>query len=90
MPSSRWIEKATIEDIAFWVISANQHPDHDSICSFRKRHLKTLAGLFVQVLKLCIEAGLVKLGHIDIGLDGTMARANASNHKAMINGAMGG
>jgi len=86
IPSSRRIEKATIEDIAFRVISANQHPDHDSICSFRKRHLKTLAGLFVQVLKLCRETGLVKLGHI--ALDGTKVRANASKHKAMSYGRM--
>ena len=86
VPSSRRIEKATIEDIAFRVISANQHPDHDSICSFRKRHLKTLAGLFVQVLKLCREAGLVKLGHV--ALDGTKVRANASKHKAMSYGRM--
>jgi len=86
VPSSRRIEKATIEDIAFRVISANQHPDHDSICSFRKRHLKTLADLFVQVLKLCREAGLVKLGHV--ALDGTKVRANASKHKAMSYGRM--
>jgi transposase len=86
VPSSRRIEKATIEDIAFRVISANQHPDHDSICSFRKSHLKTLSGLFVQVLKLCREAGLVKLGHV--ALDGTKVRANASKHKAMSYGRM--
>lgn len=81
VPSSRRIEKATYEDVAFRVVSANQHPDHDSICAFRKRHLKALAGLFVQVLTLCREAGLVKLGHV--ALDGTKVRANASKHKAM-------
>ncbi len=81
LPSSRRIEKSTYEDIAFRVIAANQHPDHDSLCEFRKRHLKALAGLFLQVLKLCREAGLVKLGHV--ALDGTKVRANASKHKAM-------
>ena len=59
--SSRKIEKATWEDIAYRVLSGNQQPDHDSIADFRRRHLKALAGMFVQVLKLCQEAGLVKL-----------------------------
>lgn len=86
MPSSRRMERASSEDVAFRVISANQHPDHDSICEFRKRHLKGLAGLFVQVLRLCREAGLVKLGHV--ALDGTKVRANASKHKAMSYGRM--
>jgi transposase len=80
-PSSRKIEKATYEDIAFRVLSGNQHPDHDSIASFRQRHLTALAALFSQVLLLCEKAGLVKLGHIAI--DGTKIRANASKHKAM-------
>lgn len=81
VPSSRKIERACAEDVAFRVIAANQHPDHDSICAFRKRHLEALAGLFVQVLKLCRESGLVKLGHVS--LDGTKVLANASKHKAM-------
>jgi transposase len=86
VPSSRQIEKRTHEDVAFRVIAANRHPDHDSICEFRKRHLKSLAGLFVQILRLCQEAGLVKLGHV--ALDGTKLRANASKHKAMSYGRM--
>jgi len=81
LPSSRRIERACVEDVAFRVLAANQRPDHDSICEFRKRHLKALAGLFLQVLKLCREAGLVKLGHVS--LDGSKVRANASKHKAM-------
>jgi transposase len=81
LPSSRKIERACSEDVAFRVIAANQRPDHDSICAFRKRHLKALAGLFLQVLKLCRESGLVKLGHV--ALDGTKVKANASKHKAM-------
>jgi transposase len=79
--SSRKLEKATYEDVAFRVLACNQHPDHDSIAEFRKRHLEELAGLFVQVLKLCERAGLVKLGHVAI--DGSKLRANASKHKAM-------
>ena len=80
-PSSRKIEKATHESIPFRVLAADQHPDHDTIASFRRRHLKALAALFVQVLRLCQKAGLVKLGHV--ALDGTKVKANASKHKAM-------
>jgi transposase len=79
--SSRKIEKATWEDVAYRVLSGNQQPDHDSIADFRRRHLKALAGLFVQVLKLCQKAGLVKLGHVSV--DGSKVKANASKHKAM-------
>lgn len=85
-PSSRQIEKRTHEDVAFRVIAANRHPDHDSICDFRKRHLEALAALFVQILRLCQQAGLVRLGHV--ALDGTKVRANASRHKAMSYGRM--
>lgn len=79
--SSRKIEKATYELIPFRVLTADQHPDHDTICEFRRRHLEALAALFVQVLRLCQKAGLVRLGHVS--LDGTKVRANASKHKAM-------
>lgn len=79
--SSRKIEKATWEEVPFRVLSGNQQPDHDSIADFRKRHLKTLANLFVQVLKICQQAGLVKLGHVAV--DGSKVKANASKHKAM-------
>ena len=81
LPSSRKIEAATYTQIPFRVITADQHPDHDTIADFRKTHLKALAGLFVGVLRLCQKAGLVKLGHIS--LDGTKVKANASKHKAM-------
>ena len=86
IPSSRKIEQATHHSIPFRILTANQHPDHDTIADFRKRHLKSLAGLFVQVLQLCRKAGLVKLGHIAI--DGTKVKANASKHKAMTYGRM--
>jgi transposase len=84
--SSRKLEKKTTEDVAFRVLSGDQHPDHDSIASFRQRHLSELGGLFLQVLVLCQKAGLVKLGHIAI--DGTKMGANASKHKAMSYGRM--
>ena len=84
--SSRKLERKTTEDVAFRVLSGDQQPDHDSIASFRKRHLGQLGGLFLQVLVLCQKAGLVKLGHIAI--DGTKMGANASKHKAMSYGRM--
>lgn len=86
LPSSRKIEQATYEDVAFRVLTGNQHPDHTSIAAFRKQHLAALAGLFLQVLRLCQKAGLVKLGHV--ALDGTKMQANASKHKAMSYGRM--
>jgi len=85
-PSSRKIERATYEDVAYRVLAADQHPDHDSLAAFRQRHLQALGALFVQVLRLCQEAGLVKLGHV--ALDGTKIKANASKHKAMSYGRM--
>ena len=81
VPSSRKIAKRLEEDISFRVLAANNTPDFRTISDFRKEHLKALAGLFLQVLKLCKKAGLVKLGHVS--LDGTKIKANASKHKAM-------
>jgi len=76
VPSSRRIEKATYEDVAFRVLSGGQHPDHTRISEFRRVHLKELAELFVQVLRLCQKAGLVKLGHV--ALDSTKEKAKTS------------
>jgi transposase len=81
VPWSRKIEQKTYEDVAFRVLAAGQHPDHTRISEFRRIHAAALAGLFVQVLKLCMQAGLVKLGHVS--LDGTKLKANGSKHKAM-------
>lgn len=81
VPSSRKIEKRTHEDVAFRVLAGDTHPDHVQISEFRRIHLAALGGLFVQVLRLCQKAGLVKLGHV--ALDGTKMKANASKHKAM-------
>ncbi len=79
--SSRRMEHASYDDIAFRYLCADQHPDHDTIADFRRQHLPVLAQLFTQVLQLCDKAGLVKLGHVAI--DGTKLQANASKHKAM-------
>jgi transposase len=79
--SSRRIEEKTYEDVAFRILAAGEHPDHDTIANFRQSHLKSLAGLFGEVLKLCREAGLVKLGHVS--LDGTKVKANASKHHSL-------
>jgi hypothetical protein len=81
MMSSRRMERASYEDVAFRYLCANQHPDHDTIANFRQQHLPVLAELFTQVLQLCNKAGLVKLGHVAI--DGSKQQANASKHKAM-------
>ena len=74
------------EDIAFRVLAANNTPDFRTVSDFRKDHLEALGELFLQVLELCQQAGLVKLGHV--ALDGTKVRANASKHKAMSYGRM--
>ena len=79
--SSRRIAKAAVERADFMMIVALDPPDFRTISDFRKRHLKALSGLFVQVLKLAEKAGLVRLGHV--ALDGTKIKANASKHKAM-------
>jgi transposase len=85
--SSRKLEAATYRDVAVRMLCADQHPDFRSIARFRARHLDALAGLFVQALRLCRQAGLVGLG--SLALDGTKLRANASRHKAMSYDRMG-
>jgi transposase len=84
--SSRRIARACEERVDFMAVTALNRPDFRTISDFRKRHLAALSGLFVQVLKLCAGAGLVKLGHVAI--DGTKLKANASKHKAMSYGRM--
>jgi transposase len=79
--SSRRIAKACEERMDFMAVTGMNRPDFRTVSEFRKRHLQALQGLFVQVLKLCQQAGLVKLGHV--ALDGTKIKANASKHKAM-------
>jgi transposase len=79
--SSRKIERATYDSVAFRYVAANTHPDHDTLATFRRRFLKQIESLFVQVLVLAREMKLLKLGHI--ALDGTKIGANASKHKAL-------
>ncbi len=82
--SSRRLEQATYDSLAFRYIAANTHPDHDTLCAFRKRFLKEIEGLFVQVLGIAKEMKLLKLG--TVALDGTKMRANASRHRALSHG----
>lgn len=84
--SSRRLADACRRDIGFMVLTGRTTPDFHTISEFRQRFTDELAGLFVQVLRLCQDAGLVRLGHIS--LDGTKVRANASRHKAMSYGRM--
>jgi len=85
--SSRKIAQACEERVDFMAVTAMNRPDHRTIARFRRRHLQAMGDLFVQVLKLCRAAGLVRLGHV--ALDGTKIQANASVHKAMSYGRMG-
>ena len=79
--SSRKLERATYDSVAFRFIAANDHPDHDTISTFRRRFLKDIEGLFVRVLELAREMGMLKLG--TVALDGTKIHANASRHSAL-------
>jgi transposase len=79
--SSRKLERATYDSVAFRFIAANDHPDHDTIATFRRRFVKEIEALFVQVLVLAREMGLLKMG--TVALDGTKIHANASRHSAL-------
>src|SRR3974390_2563390 len=79
--SSRKLERATYDSVAFRFIAGNEHPDHDTIAAFRRRFLKDIEGLFIEVLKLAREMGLLKMG--TVALDGTKIHANASRHSAL-------
>ena len=79
--SSRNLERATYNSVAFRFIAANEHPDHDTIATFRRRFLEQIEALFVQVLGVAREMGVLKLG--TVALDGTKIHANASRHSAL-------
>ena len=79
--SSRQLERATYDSVAFRFVASNQHPDHDTVASFRRRFLPRIEALFVEVLQVAREMGLLKLG--TIGLDGTKIHADASRHSAL-------
>src|SRR2546426_2351662 len=82
--SSRKLEMATYDSVAFRYIAAGSHPDHDTLATFRRRFIDELAGLFVQVLEMATEMKLLKLG--TVCLDGTKIHANASRHSALSHG----
>ena len=84
MCSSRKLEHATSDSVAFRVVAADEHPDHDTLNTFRKRFLKESAGLMVQVLLIARTLGVLQLGNI--ALDGRTLRANASKHSAVSDG----
>jgi len=79
--SSRKMEAATYESVPVRYVTGNQHPDHDTICTFRVRFLGSLKVLFVQILEIAHQMGLVEVG--DVAIDGSKVKANASKHKAM-------
>lgn len=79
--SSRKLERETYDSVAFRYVAANKHPDHDTIATFRKRFLKELSALFVQILGFAQQMGVLKLGKVS--LDGTKVHANASKHSAL-------
>src|SRR5271166_1419143 len=79
--SSRKLERATYDSVAFRFIAANDHPDHDTIATFRRRFLKDIEALFVKVLLLAREMGVLRMG--TVALDGTKIHANASRHSAL-------
>lgn len=79
--SSRKLERSTYDSVAFRYIAANTHPDHDTIASFRRRFLKELSALFVQILMIARQMGVLKLGKVS--LDGSKIKANASRHRAL-------
>jgi transposase len=82
--SSRKLEMATYDSVAFRYIAAGSHPDHDTLASFRRRFIDELAGLFLQVLEMATEMKLLRLG--TVCLDGTKIHANASRHSALSHG----
>ena len=84
--SSRKVQSACLEDVAFRILAAGQAPDFRTIAAFRARHLGALEDAFAQVVQLCRKAGLAKLGHVAV--DSTKVRAHASKHKAMSFGRM--
>jgi transposase len=79
--SSRKLERASYDSVAFRFIAANEHPDHDTIAAFRRRFLREIEALFVEVLTLAGEMGMLKMG--TVALDGTKIHANASRHSAL-------
>ena len=84
--SSRRIETLTYENVAVRFLTADTHPDHDSICKFRRENKELLSSTFHQILELAATARILKVGDLDVSVDGTKILANASKHSAMSHG----
>ena len=78
--ASRQIERATYDSVAVRLLCADTHPDHDTICTFRRVHRELLAGSFAQVLEMSARCGVLKVGGITVAIDGTKVLASASKH----------
>jgi transposase len=81
--ASRQIERATYEHVAVRLLCADTHPDHDTICTFRRVHRELLAHSFAQVIEMSARCGVLKIGGITVALDGTKVLASASKHAAV-------
>jgi transposase len=81
--SSRQIERATYENVAVRLLCADTHPDHDTLCAFRRENTALLGGCFAEVLELAAGCGVLKVGGITVAIDGTKILANASRHSAV-------
>lgn len=79
--SSRRIERATWQNVAVRYLTGDTHPDHDTICAFRREHREAIKEVFLQVLRLAREMGVLKVGTVSV--DGTHIKANASKHKSI-------
>lgn len=81
--SSRQIERTTYENVAVRLLCADTHPDHDTLCTFRRRNGALVGSSFAQVLEMAARCGVLKVGGITVAIDGTKILANASKHAAI-------
>lgn len=84
--SSRQIERSTYENVAVRLLCADTHPDHDTLCVFRRKNAALLSRAFAQVLELAANCGVLKVGAVTVAIDGTKVLANASKHSAVSHG----
>jgi Transposase and inactivated derivatives len=84
--SSRQIERATYENVAVRLLCADTHPDHDTLCAFRRKNGALLRRAFAEVLELAAGCGILKVGGVTVAIDGTKVLANASKHSAVSHG----
>ena len=87
--SSRQIERSTYENVAVRLLCADTHPDHDTLCAFRRKNGALLARAFAQMLELAANCGVRRVGGVTVGIDGTKVLANASKHSAVSHGHAG-